>query len=181
MALDKSQLNKVANLHSVAGGPRSRQYWMYFAGADTIAQVAAAGYFNDVRGFLLPGDTIFVVGADGTSTLMLATVPTTGNLTSSLSAGSGTGRTARGVATTVTASDTIVTGLGAALGVVIATLADDPVAGCQFVTASIGNQAGAPAAGSFLLKTWKATATADTAQIAATTFGKKVSWYAFLL
>lgn len=84
---------------------------------------------------------------------------------------------ARGQATTVAASDTIVTGLNTVVAVV-AVLDDDPVAGCQDVTASIGNQAGAPAAGSFLLKTWKSTATADTALIAATTFGKKVNWIA---
>lgn len=86
-------------------------------------------------------------------------------------------KVARGQATTVAASDTIVTGL-ATVASVVAVLDSDPVAGCQFVTASIGDQAGTPAAGSFLLKTWKATATADTAVIAATTFTKKVNWIA---
>lgn len=91
----------------------------------------------------------------------------------------GTGfRQVAGQATTVAASDTIVTGLRTVIGVV-ATLNDDPVAGCQFVTASVGDQAGTPAAGSFLLKTWKSTAAGDTAQIAATTFGKKVNYIAF--
>lgn len=84
---------------------------------------------------------------------------------------------AYGQTTTATASDTVVTGLKA-LTQVVAVLNDAPVTGCQFVTADIGDQAGAPAAGSFLLKTWKATATADTAQIAATTFSKKVNWIA---
>ncbi len=84
---------------------------------------------------------------------------------------------AYGQATTVDENDTIVTGLARLTGV-IAVLNDAPVAGCQFVTADIGDQAGAPAAGSFLLKTWKSTATADTAQIAATTFSKKVNWIA---
>ena len=87
-------------------------------------------------------------------------------------------RTVSGQATTVAASDTIVTGLRTLVGVV-ATLDSDPVAGAQFVTASIGDQAGTPAAGSFLLKTWKATAAGDTALIAATTFTKKVNWTAF--
>jgi hypothetical protein len=84
----------------------------------------------------------------------------------------------RGQLTTSTASDTVVTGLATVVAVV-ATLDDDPVAGCQFVTASRGNQAGAPAAGSVLIKTWKDTATADTTKVAATTFGKKVNWIAW--
>jgi hypothetical protein len=86
---------------------------------------------------------------------------------------------ASGQATTASASDTIVTGLKKALTNVVVCLNDAPVAGCQFVTADIGDQAGTPAKGSFLLKTWKSTATADTAQIAATTFTKKVNWIAF--
>lgn len=92
-------------------------------------------------------------------------------------AGSGF-KMAGGVHTQVAASDTIVTGL-ASVAVVLATLGDDPVAGCQFATASIGDQAGAPAAGSVLVKVWKATASGDTALIAGTTFGKKVNWMAF--
>lgn len=92
---------------------------------------------------------------------------------------SGSGlRLQMGQHTTVAASDTIVTGLSQVYGVV-ASLNDDPVAGCQFATATIGDQAGTPAAGSILLKTWKATATADTAQIAATTFSKKVNYVAW--
>jgi hypothetical protein len=80
--------------------------------------------------------------------------------------------------TTVAASDTVITGLNY-VQAVSASLNDAPVAGCQFVTADVGTQAGAPAAGSILVKTWKATATADTALIAATTFSKKVNWVAF--
>jgi hypothetical protein len=86
-------------------------------------------------------------------------------------------RVAFGQATTVTASDTIATGLRQVVAA-HAVLDDAPVAGCQNAQASIGDQAGTPAAGSILLKTWKATATADTAQIAATTFSKKVNWIA---
>lgn len=79
--------------------------------------------------------------------------------------------------TTVAASDTVVTGL-ASVAAVVASLDSDPVAGCQEVTASIGDQAGAPAAGSILIKTWKATAAGDTALIAATTFTRKVNYIA---
>lgn len=84
---------------------------------------------------------------------------------------------ARGQHTTVDENDTVVTGLATVVAVV-ASLDSDPVAGCQFVTASRGDQAGAPAAGSILIKTWKATAAGDTALIAATTFSKLVNWIA---
>lgn len=83
----------------------------------------------------------------------------------------------RGQLTTASASDTVVTGLSKVVAC-WATLDDAPVAGCQVATATIGDQAGTPAAGSILVKTWKATATADTAVIAATTFSKKVNWFA---
>ena len=83
---------------------------------------------------------------------------------------------ARGQASTVDADDTIVSGLTTIVAVV-ASLDDDPVDGCQFVTASIGNQAGAPAAGSFFLKTWKCV-DGDATLVAATTFSKKVNWIA---
>lgn len=83
---------------------------------------------------------------------------------------------ARGQHTTIAASDTVVTGLANVVAVV-AQLDDDPVDGCMHVTSSIGDQAGAPAAGSIYLKTWKST-DADATLIAATTFSKKVNWIA---
>jgi hypothetical protein len=49
----------------------------------------------------------------------------------------------------------------------------------EWVTASIGDQAGTPAAGSFLIKTWKNTAGNDPTPPAATTFTKKVNWVAW--
>lgn len=84
---------------------------------------------------------------------------------------------ARGQLTTATASDTVVTGLATVVAAV-ASLDSDPVAGAQSCTCSIGDQAGAPAAGSILVKTWKATSATDTALIAASTFSKKVNWIA---
>ena len=44
--------------------------------------------------------------------------------------------------------------------------------------AQIGDQAGAPAAGSIIIKTWQNTGGADPTPAAATTFGKKVNWIA---
>lgn len=86
-------------------------------------------------------------------------------------------KVAAGQATTVTASDTIVTGLGTLVCAVACfndDISDDP----EWVTASIGNQTGTPAAGSFLLKTWKNTGGTDPTPAAATTFTKKVNWFA---
>ena len=84
---------------------------------------------------------------------------------------------ARGQATTVTAADTIVTGLSTVVAVV-ASLEDDPVDDPFMVSAQIGNQAGAPAAGSIIVKTWKNTGGTDPTPAAASTFGKKVNWIA---
>ena len=84
---------------------------------------------------------------------------------------------ARGQATTASASDTVVTGLSTVVAAV-ANLEDAPVVGCDRAQAVIGDQAGAPAAGSILIKTYKPTATNDATPIAATTTGKKVNWIA---
>lgn len=86
-------------------------------------------------------------------------------------------RTVCGQHTTIDADDTVITGLALVLSVV-ASLDDDPVAGVQSVTATKGDQAGAPAAGSIQIKSWKATASGDTALIAGTTFTKLVNWVA---
>lgn len=83
-------------------------------------------------------------------------------------------RVASGQATTATASDTIVTGLDTLVSVV-ANLDDAPTTDPEIATGSIGNQAGAPAAGSFLLQTWK---TLGATPVAATTFAKKANWVA---
>ncbi|MCW8129617.1 MAG: DUF2190 family protein [Planctomycetota bacterium] len=80
--------------------------------------------------------------------------------------------------TTVAASDTVVTGLAQVFGVV-ASLDSDPVDDPEWVSASIGDQAGTPAAGSVLIKTWKNTAGNDPTPAAATTFTKKVNWMAW--
>lgn len=147
MALNLDQLNKVANLYPVAGAAESRQTWHYEAGADTVAAVAAAGYFNGARSLLNVGDKILVFGSGATvaGLLNVTAVPATGNVTTAL-LGEGGYRTARGQHTTVAAADTLATGLPSVAGV-IAVLDSDPVDGAQHVTATIGNQADAPVAG----------------------------------
>lgn len=87
---------------------------------------------------------------------------------------SGPLRTIAGQITTVTASDTVVTGLNHVVSVV-ASLEDAPVTGCETAGGAIGDQAGSPAAGSVLIKTWM---TLGGTPAAATTFGKKVNWVA---
>lgn len=84
---------------------------------------------------------------------------------------------ARGVASTASASDTIVSGLTTVVAVVCTLqtdAADDPF----LATCSIGDQAGTPAAGSFLLKTWKNTSGSDPTPLASSTTTNKVNWLA---
>lgn len=84
---------------------------------------------------------------------------------------------ARGQLTTVTATDTVVTGLNTVVAVV-ACLDDNPGDNPMLVSATIGDQAGAPAAGSIIIKTWQNTTGTDPTPLAATTFSKKVNWIA---
>lgn len=85
-------------------------------------------------------------------------------------------RIARGQHTTVDADDTVVTGLNTVVAVV-ASFNDAPVEAAKFLSATIGDQAGAPAAGSIQIKTHKDT-DADAAIVDATTFSIKVNWIA---
>lgn len=82
-----------------------------------------------------------------------------------------------GTHTTVAASDTVATGLKRVTHA-IAQLQDAPVIGATFVLADIGDQAGTPAAGGILIKSYKPTATNDATPTAGTTFSKRVSWVA---
>ncbi len=86
-------------------------------------------------------------------------------------------RFARGQLTTVTAADTVVTGLATVVAVV-ASLESDPTDNPFMASAQIGDQAGAPGAGSIILKTWQNSAGTDPTPAPATTFGKKVNWIA---
>jgi hypothetical protein len=84
-------------------------------------------------------------------------------------------RLVAGQHTTISASDTIHTGLNKVL-CSIATLEDAPIAGADRVIASFGDQAGSPQPGSILLKSFKPTSSSNTTPVAATTFGRKCSW-----
>lgn len=85
---------------------------------------------------------------------------------------------ASGVFTTVSASDTVPTGLKVVTSVLV-TPADAPVQTATSFTGDIGDQSAAPVAGSFLLKSWMPTSVGSTLPVAATTFGKRVNWWAW--
>lgn len=92
--------------------------------------------------------------------------------------GAGPGlRMVGGQHTSVAAADTVVTGLTTVLGAV-ASYDTDPADANTYVSATIGDQAGTPAAGSIIIKTWKQSGT-DPTPIAADAFAKKVNWLAF--
>lgn len=86
-------------------------------------------------------------------------------------------RIMRGQLSTITASDTVVTGLNTVASVT-ASFEDNPGLDPALVSAQVGNQAGAPAAGSIIINTWKFTSNANPTPLAATTFAKKVNWVA---
>lgn len=180
MAFNEDKISKLSNLSPPSSTTPSASFWVY-EGAETLAVQVAAGYFNNWRDQLQVGDKILVIGTNGVELITVATVPAAGNITVTRTdrgvAGVAAGYAiARGQHTTVDENDTLVTGLGSLVSIVVS-LDDDPVDGCMHVTASIGDQAGAPAAGSALIKTWKST-DADATLVAASTFGKKVNWIA---
>ena len=82
---------------------------------------------------------------------------------------------ASGTQTTVAAADTVQTTLRE-VRQVLATIGEDLVLTAAGVTITISDQVASP--GAFVVKTWMATTSGNTAPIAATTFGKKVHWIA---
>lgn len=87
--------------------------------------------------------------------------------------GRGDLKIAYGTHTNATASDTVVSGLDYVLACFATPDADaSATANVAFCTATPGDQAGTPAAGSFLLKSWEADGTA------ATSFSDDINWLA---
>lgn len=84
---------------------------------------------------------------------------------------------ARGTLTPTAASQTVVTGLTTVVAVV-ASLKGAPTLTHNLVAADIGNQSGAPAAGSILIKSYKPTSSTDVTPVAATTPWSAVDWIA---
>lgn len=77
----------------------------------------------------------------------------------------------------LSASDEIETGLER-VEQVVAILDDDPDIDAALITATPGDQTGAPAVGNVLLKTWKSTGPGNTTLIPATVFGTEINWIA---
>lgn len=88
-------------------------------------------------------------------------------------------KVARGVHTQAAASDTVVTGLATVVAVVV-TFQSAPTVKQLYCAASIGNQSGAPAAGSVLINTYKPTAVDNCTPTAATDFSENLvlNWVA---
>lgn len=84
---------------------------------------------------------------------------------------------ARGTVTPTNTSTTIATGLATVVAVVVS-FKGNPSLTHMYNAASVGNQAGAPAAGSFVLTALKPTAANDATPIAATTPWSAVDWVA---
>lgn len=119
---------------------------------------------------VIPPNSIQLFRLTFTSLTAIAVVgltPTLFNATSGPSAGI---RIASGVHQQAAASDTIATGLTTVTAVLVS-WRDTPTANQTFVTATVGNQTGAPAAGSFIGKTFKST------YDAADTFTDNLSYY----
>jgi hypothetical protein len=87
---------------------------------------------------------------------------------------------ARGVHTQVAASDTVVTGLATVVAVIVG-FDSAPTVKQLHCAGTIGDQAGAPAAGSILIKTFKPTSSSnDATPVAATDFtdNVRIAWLA---
>lgn len=119
------------------------------------------------------GKLEFAKKSDGTA---LLTIDPAKPLDAMLQGAAAGYKVARGIAA-VTGTATVATGLAAVVAV-IATAQDD-LDGTSLgaVSATIGDQNGAPAAGSVILKCWKATSSSVTTLIAATV-AKNVNWIA---
>lgn len=84
---------------------------------------------------------------------------------------------ARGTATIDAASKDVATGLATVVAAVVS-MVGDPSATHMFSSVTVGDQAGAPAAGSIRIKSWKPTAVDNATPIAATSTFANVSWIA---
>lgn len=84
---------------------------------------------------------------------------------------------ARGVTAIGAASEDIATGLTTVVAAVVS-LVGDPSLTHMYSSVTVGDQAGAPAAGSIRVKSWKPTGTGDVTPTAATSTFANVAWIA---
>lgn len=171
VVLSREGVFKLPKLAGTAWVQGDKLYWD--AGAANFTKVAAG---NKAIGVAFAA----AASADTTGQVSLDEVPEGGDLINPL-VGVGAGyKVARGVHQQAAAVDTVATGLATVVAVV-ATWQDGPTLKQMYLGATIGDQAGAPAAGSIQISSWKPTAVNDVTPIAASDFSenKKVNWTAF--
>jgi hypothetical protein len=84
MAFAETQLSKIAELKPAIGKSHGRQLWHYESGADNIAAVVTAGYFNGARGIIKADDRIQLVANNAADVRLLkvtAAPEISGNIT----------------------------------------------------------------------------------------------------
>lgn len=104
-------------------------------------------------------------------------VPTAAQINLLLQAVAAGKKVAHGVCTVDAASKDVVTGL-TTVEAVIVSMVGDPTMTHMFSSGTVGDQAGAPAAGSIRIKSWKPTAANDVTPIAAASVFGNVAWIA---
>jgi hypothetical protein len=184
MALSLVNLRAAFHGGGLATGTPGR-YWDFVTN-DLLSAVLAATYFDTAYQLLAAGDVIFArCDLDGTFdfTILRVTASSSSGVTvveekigSSVEGVAAGYKMARGVAT-ITGSGTVVTGLATAVAVVAMMQADASLTNGISVTGTIGDQAGAPAAGSVILKVWKPTGSGDVTPIASAA-AVAVNWIA---
>ncbi len=128
----------------------------------------ASGVATNVTG--LPISTGLTGAGTGVLTALAANTGASGGFAVNGVAGVANGyKLARGTRTQVAASDTVATGLATVVAVVVS-FKSAPTVKQLWVAGDVGDQAGTPAAGSFLMKTYKPTAVDNCTPTAATDF-----------
>lgn len=175
MALVASNLRRIAYSGFLAAAGSTPVAHHGLVTNDTLATVLGANYFDGEYQRLAVGDIIFAsVDMDGTpdfailrvisitAGVVVVALESIGNAVEGVASGY---KVARGVAT-ITGSGTVVTGLATVVAIVATMSADASLTNGNAVTATIGDQAGTPAAGSVIIKVWKPTANNDTTPVA---------------
>lgn len=167
-------------IHGVAGmaADNAASVPLHRTGVFTLPKESGAAWTQGDRLFWNPSTKVFSkdtsdrpVGA--VAAAAAGSSDTTGDV---LLQAEGGLRIVGGQHTTVTATDTVVTGLAQVVAVVVS-YGTDPADANTYVSATIGDQAGAPAAGSVIIKSWKQSGS-DPTPIAADAFSKVVNWIA---
>lgn len=140
---------------------------------DALLYAAASGKADDVASLVLIGKALEAASGNN-SVIEVLPIAEGASPVSGIASGY---KVARGQHTTVAAADTVVTGLTTVVAVIVS-LETDPADAAFLASAQIGDQAGTPAAGSIIIKTWKSADGADVTPTAATAFTKKVNWVA---